>query len=695
MKKKWFVMMSVLMVLVLLFTWLPAMAQADTDEATETVPVADALGVRAPRVACVGQKVTVGVFERGTGAPMGGAFIFALSRNNAEALQTEVATLREDATAQAGEIDYQTLAEAYGELIGITGNTGEVNHAFGEAGWYMLLAVKGGYYPGFATITIVPVVKALGIKSPYNARVGEEVTITVFERGTQQPAEGALVFAVSPVAAEALQAEIATIREDTTVDAASIDYEEMARTDGELIGITNEYGEVYYAFDQAGRYLLISVKPGYLPGFARIAIWPVVKALGIKAPDTAPVGEEVTIGVFERGTGEAVEGAFVFALSRDNAEALKAEVETLKEDSTTVATDIDYQALADIYGEFIDITNENGEVRYAFEEAGWYLLLAVKPDYLPGFRTIHTGTVPQALVINAPRTAPVGKIVTIGVSERGTGDVVEGAFVFALSRDNAVALNEEITELREAGEIAAVDIDYKALADVYGELIGITNEYGEVYHAFGEAGWYLLLAVQPDYLPAFTPIRINTLPKALGIKAPRMARTGEEVTMVVFDWRTQSLVEGAGVWAVSRDNIDILKEQITQFQEGAVTANAEADYESLVSLVGEFIDWTDENGEVRHTFEEPGFYLLVAVNRGYYPGFAPIAILSLSVDSSGDALQATGVRLVKAVRANAPQLISTQVQADMSQSPQLVRKAVSVRNQVRAVLRPMRVEVVE
>jgi len=86
---------------------------------------------------------------------------------------------------------------------------------------------------------------------------------------------------------------------------------------------------------------------------------------------------------------------------------------------------------------------------------------------------------------------------------------VEDAFVFALSRDNATALNEEITRLREAGEIAAADIDYKALAEVYGELIGITNERGEVYHAFDETGWYLLLTVKPDYLPGFATIRIG------------------------------------------------------------------------------------------------------------------------------------------------------------------------------------------
>jgi hypothetical protein len=684
MKKKWFAVMSALMVLVLLFTGLPAAAQTDTVEDVEAVPLPNALVIRAPQVAYVGQEVTIGVYERGTGTPVGGAFVFALSPENAEALQAEMATLREDATADAEGVDYQSLAETYGELIGITGNNGEVYHAFDEAGWYLLLAVKGGYYPGFARIAVRPMLQALSIDAPQSARVGEEVTITVFERNTQQLVEGALVFAVSPGAAETLQEEIAILREDTTVDATSIDYETLVRQYGELLGITDENGEVQHTFNRAGRYLLIAVKAGYLPGFARINIWPAVKALGIKAPDTAQVGEGVTIGVFERGTGEPVENAGVWAISRENAELVKEEVALLQEETAT-AEDIDYEALVEIYGEFIGWTDESGEVTHTFNEAGCYVLVAVKQNYLPAFKLIRIGELPESLVIDAPKTAPVGETVTIGVSERSTGEAVEGVFVFALSRDNAVALNQEITEIREAGEIAVVDIDYKALADCYGELIGITNEAGEVTHAFDEAGWYLLLAVKADYLPGFAPIRIGTLPKALGINAPRMAKTDEEVTISVFERRTQDPVEGAGVWAVSRDNIDALKAQIAQLTEEGTTASVEVDYESLVGLVGEFIGWTDGNGEVRHAFDEPGLYLLVAVKKGYYPGFTLIVIRSLSTDSSANALRATSTMMVQAVQANGPQLIKAQVQANTSQSPKMLQKAVAVRSQIQAV----------
>jgi len=692
MKKKWFGMVSVLMVLAVLFTGLPAMAQADTDDETGARPLCPTLGIRAPRLAMVGQEVTITVYEQDSGTPVEGAFVFALSRDNAEIFKAEVAALREDSTIADADKDYRSLADVYGEFIDITDEDGEVRHTFDEAGWYLLVTVKGGYYPGgFAPIAIRPAVKALGIRAPQTAPVGEEVTITVFDRVTQEPVEGALVFALSPGAAEALKEEIALYRGDETVAATEIDYESLVRMYGELLDITDEDGEVRHTFDRAGRYLLVAVKPHYLPGFAQITIKPMVKALGIRAPRTAPVGEEVTITVFERGTGEPVEGAFVFALSRDNAEALKAEIATLREHSATDAADIDYKALADIYGEFIDITDENGEVHHAFDEAGWYLLLAVKLDYLPAFRPIHIGTVPTALVIRAPRTAPVGEVVTIGVFDRNTGGPVEGAGVWALSRDNALALNEEMSSLREEA-VSAADTDYEALVHIYGEFIDWTDENGEVRHAFDEAGWYLLVAVKPGCYPGFAPIRVGEFAKALGIRAPRMDPVGQEVTIGVFERRTQSPVEGAGVWAVSRDNIGVLKQEIAQLREKAGTATNDVDFEPLVSLVGEFIDWTDENGEVRHTFEEPGLYLLVAVKGGYYPGFAPIQIRSLSVDASGNVLQANGLKQVQALQvnglrpvqeeqANGPKLVQAQ-QADVSASPKVFRWTNTTRNQV-------------
>ena len=54
---------------------------------------------------------------------------------------------------------------------------------------------------------------------------------------------------------------------------------------------------------------------------------------------------------------------------------------------------------------------------------------------------------------------------------------------------------------------------------------------------------------------------------------------------------------------------------MTQLKE-AGTNPQEIDYEAMVSIRGIFIGTTNGSGKVTHTFEEEGFYLLVALKQG-------------------------------------------------------------------------------
>lgn len=56
-----------------------------------------------------------------------------------------------------------------------------------------------------------------------------------------------------------------------------------------------------------------------------VAAFEVPDALGIRAPKVVPVGKEVTMSVFQRGTKEPVEGAGIWALTRNEAGALRKE----------------------------------------------------------------------------------------------------------------------------------------------------------------------------------------------------------------------------------------------------------------------------------------------------------------------------------------------------------------------------------
>ncbi len=112
-------------------------------------------------------------------------------------------------------------------------------------------------------------------------------------------------------------------------------------------------------------------------------------ALSIEAPRRAEVGEAVTMVVSERETGEAVKEAGVWALTREQAEALKAAVDAIRaENEGVMPADTDRESLIGIYGTFLGRTNGSGQLRHGFEEAGWYLLLAVKAGYRPGHAPI-------------------------------------------------------------------------------------------------------------------------------------------------------------------------------------------------------------------------------------------------------------------------------------------------------------------
>jgi hypothetical protein len=173
--------------------------------------------------------------------------------------------------------------------------------------------------------------------------------------------------------------------------------------------------------------------------------------------------------------------------------------------------------------------------------------------------------------------------------------------------------------------------DYEALVDIRGTFLGRTGEDGKLWHTFTEASHYVLVAVKKWYLPGFTSINVRGILRALAIEAPRRAPVGEEVTMTVLQRGTEEPVEGAGIWALTRDNAEVLREEMKELKEDTSIAAEDKDYEALVDIRGTFLGRTDEDGELSHTFTEAGGYLLAAVKRGYFPGFAPIGIGSINI----------------------------------------------------------------
>ena len=349
----------------------------------------------------------------------------------------------------------------------------------------------------------------LAIIAPLGVPVGQPVTMTVLQRSDASRVQGAGVWALTRDEADALNERISALRESGEMASLDIDWESLVEVYGIFLGRTDERGKLEHAFSEAGRYVLLAVKRGYVPGRTGIMIGHLPRALGIKAPDRAPVGEPVLMTVFQRGTQEPITGAGIWALTREQAEALKEEMTAMQESADVVPEDLDWESLVSVRGIFLGRTGDDGSLEYAFEESGGYLLVTVKRGYLPGRKGICIGNLPQFLAMEVQRWAKVGDTVPMTVFERHSGDPVQGAGIWALTREQAEALREEMTAMRESDEASLADIDWESVVSIRGILLGRTDERGKLEYAFSEAGGYALVAVKRGYILAFAFIIIR------------------------------------------------------------------------------------------------------------------------------------------------------------------------------------------
>ncbi len=250
------------------------------------------------------------------------------------------------------------------------------------------------------------------------------------------------------------------------------------------------------------------------------------------------------------------------------------------------------------------------------------------------------------LVVQSPRQAKVEQPVTIRVIGRISRDPVEGAGVWALTRDEAKAVQEKIAGLKQSNaDNATIQAAVETGLNAHGGRIGTTDANGKVSHAFPNAGGYLLVAWKPGFLPGYQTIVVT--PRLMKIQAPLRARVGQPVTITVTERGTGSPVEGAGVWAVTKDALPGIKDKLFGLKQGtaaaADAATFDATVESDLNASGLRIGTTDANGKVEYAFATPGGRLLIAWKPGHLPAFRPILIRQPSM-AAGSSANATGLK---------------------------------------------------
>jgi hypothetical protein len=347
--------------------------------------------------------------------------------------------------------------------------------------------------------------------------------------------------------------------------------------------------------------------------------------LAIIVPLGAAVNTPVTMTVLKRSDASPAEGAGVWALTPENAEILRQRLTAMQESGEISSTDVDWDAIVQVYGRFLGRTDGRGKLVATFDESGCYVLLAVKRGYVPGRTSIVIGVGLKALEIRAPNRAMVGELVTMMVLHKGTGNPVAEAGVWALTREQAEALKQDIEAMKKQAALVSDELDWESVVNVHGIFLGRTGGNGELVTAFAETGGYLLVTTKRGYLPARHGIYIFEQPKVMTLRVQQVAKVGEIVPIHVSETSTGEPVIGAGIWALTREQAAALREQMSIIRQQAQNTR-DMDWESVVSISGSFLGRTDQRGYLETSFGTPGGYVLVAVKPGYIPGFGFIFI---------------------------------------------------------------------
>jgi hypothetical protein len=241
-----------------------------------------------------------------------------------------------------------------------------------------------------------------------------------------------------------------------------------------------------------------------------------------------------------------------------------------------------------------------------------------------------------ALAIVAPRVVHTGAEMSLTVFLRKDQTPAADAGVWAVSKDSATTLKEDIKALREKGLDNVTVGDYEAILESNADFIANTDENGKIIHTFNENGNYLLVAVKPGYVPAFSPLAVRNV---LAITGPKRAAPGEEVTFSVTQKATEEAISGAGVWAVTKENAKALRAALKEERKANKGDLQNADWAGILDAQATSLGTTDANGEVTYTFDSEGKYLLITALEGYVPGFSGIAIAAPKPSPSPSALK--------------------------------------------------------
>lgn len=272
MKTKRLIIAILLALMVVTITPLSIMAASDDSSTANSQGknLKGTLAIVAPYVVSPGEEIQLTVFVRKDQSTVGGAAVWAVSRDNIEDLTDDLKSLRQSSGASLTDEDYEDTLGVYAILLGHTHGDGTLSYTFDEPENYLLVAIKANYLPGKERLLVRG---ALSVTAePRISVIGEDVTITVTDKNNSDPVEGAETWAAKFSSIEIAKEKIAELREKYAGNWNDIDWETVLDTRCIPLGETDENGEIICSFDETGKYLILSIKQGYIPGFSGFGI---------------------------------------------------------------------------------------------------------------------------------------------------------------------------------------------------------------------------------------------------------------------------------------------------------------------------------------------------------------------------------------------------------------------------------------
>jgi hypothetical protein len=263
----------------------------------------------------------------------------------------------------------------------------------------------------------------------------------------------------------------------------------------------------------------------------------VVERIGltINAPATAKAGQPLRIQVVTNPGGRPVPGAEVWGVN----------VNSLASDAAVTS---DVASLSQSKGFLLGSTSDNGYVEPPprIWREGKYILVAIKPNFTPGFAMMKV-TQSVQLTLRAPDSAPVRQPVPMRVTD-SDGQGVYRAAIFAvplLSTTDGSITNSNYEQLLREAEAYAQMLEQptadsnlstdeepaNSTLNIRRYLIGFTDRNGDFSYRFQQVGPYLLIAAKCGYTPDFRIIKITELEPLPAEPAPMSVKEIAEVAI--------------------------------------------------------------------------------------------------------------------------------------------------------------------